>query len=78
MTLVRGLPGALEIAFKDHVHGLKHQASLIACHINNALGAQDVGALGRQDIIQPIGDLAAVERPVQPQGYAANIIIMNI
>ena len=78
MALVRGIPGALKIAFKDHVYGLKHQAALIARHINNALGAQDIGALGGQDIIEPIGDLAAVQRPVQPQGYAANIVIMNV
>ena len=78
MALIRGIPGALKIAFKDHVHGLKHQAALIARHINNALGAQDVGALAGQDVIEPVGDLAAVQWPVQPQGYAANIIIMNV
>ena len=78
MALVRGIPGALEIAFKDHVYGLKHQAALIARHVYNALGPQNVGALGGQDIIQPIGDLAPVQWSVQPQGYAANIVIMNV
>lgn len=78
MALVARIPGALEIALKDHVHGLKHQAALIARDIDNALGAQDVRALGGQDIIKPIGDLAAVQWPIQPQGYAANIIIMNV
>ncbi len=78
MALIRGIPRALEIAFKDHVYGLKHQAALIARHINNALGPQNVGALAGQDIIEPVGDLAPVQWPVQPQGYAANIVIMNV
>lgn len=66
MALVRGRPGALEIALQDHVHGLKHQAALIAGDIDNPLGPQDVGALGGQNIIQPIGDLAPVKGPVEP------------
>ena len=38
-------PAPLEVALQDHVHGLEHQAPVLALHVQDALGAQDVRAL---------------------------------
>src|SRR5688572_24230428 len=38
VALVRRLPGALEVALEDHVHGLEHQAALLALDVEDALG----------------------------------------
>ena len=78
MTLIGGVPRTLEIALEDHVDGLEDQTPLIACHINNALGAQDVGALRREQVIEPGRDLAAIDRTVEAKTDAANIVIMDV
>ena len=58
--------------------GLEDQTPLIACHINNALGAQDVGALRREQVIEPGRDLAAIDGTVEAKTDAANIVIMDV
>ena len=60
------------------MHGLEDQTSLIACYIDNALRPQDVWALRCEQVIEPGRDLAPIDRAVETQADAANIVIMNI
>jgi len=59
-----GPPGALPVAFQQHVHRLEHQAPIVARHVDDALCAQDVGALLGYQPAQPLADPRLVHGPV--------------
>lgn len=73
-----GAPFALQIALKDHVHGLEDQAAILALHVDDALGAQDVLTLLAQQLVQPGGELRPVQRPVQRQGNALDVVLVGV
>src|SRR5690606_24678211 len=71
-------PGLLKVAFEDHVHGLEDQTAILALNVDDALGAQDVLALLAQQAVQPGGEFSAVQRTVQRQGNALDVVLMGV
>ena len=76
-TLFIRLPFALQVAFEDHMHRLEDQALVLALHIKNTLGAQDVLALFRQQLIEPLGKTDAVDRLVGAERNALDLFVMD-
>src|SRR5690606_37018835 len=71
-------PGLLKVAFEDHVYGLEDQAAVLALNVDDALGAQDVLALLAQQAVQPGGEFGAVQRTVQRQGDALDVVVVGM
>mgnify|MGYP001393569445 CR=1 FL=1 len=71
-------PFALKIALQDHVDGLKHQAAILTGDVDDALGAQDVGPLLGQQLVEPAGEGLAVDRSIQRQADAADVVLMGV
>src|SRR5690606_21763401 len=71
-------PGLLKVAFEDHVHGLEDQAAVFALNVDDALGAQDVLALLAQQAVQPGGEFGPVQRAVQRQGDALDVVVVGV
>jgi len=70
-------PRLLQFALKDHVHGLKHQTLVFTFDIQNALGAQDVLPLFRQQLVEPAGELHPVDRLFRRQRYRTDFIVVD-
>ncbi len=60
------------------MHGLKDQPAILAGYVDDALGPQDVRALLAQQLVQPAGEFAPVQRPVQRQGDAADVVLVGV
>ncbi len=61
-ALLAGFPFALMIAFEHHVNALKHETLVVVLERQDALAAQDRGALFLDQSLQPGQELLRVER----------------
>jgi len=75
--LVRS-PSLLQIALKQHVDRLEDETPILALHVDDAFGAQDVLPVRRQQLRQPPGDLVAVHRNARHQSDAADFRIVQM
>jgi hypothetical protein len=76
-TLFR-FPWANEIPFEHHVHGLQGEFPVVSCDGQDALGAQDVGAVSRQQALQPFFQPIRVQRLGTGQRYAGNACLLYV
>ena len=58
------------------MHGLEHQAPVVAPDVQDALGAQDVGALPRQQVVEPRRHLLRIDRPIGAERDALDVIVV--
>src|SRR5690606_37769556 len=71
-------PRALMIALKHHMHALEHVAIVIAAECEDALGAQDLLALGRHQLLQPRHELVGIERLVAMQRQGLHVLVVIV
>src|SRR5690606_8945325 len=70
-------PRLLQIALKDHVHGLKHQTTLFVLDIKDALGAQNVLPFFCQQLVEPAREGHAIDRLIGAEGNAGDFRIVD-
>src|SRR6516162_3467285 len=72
------LPFALVITLQHHVHTLKHVAVVIAGEGENAFRAQDLLALGRDQVLQPRHEFRGIERLVGAKRQRLHLLVVIV
>src|SRR5262249_12737904 len=71
-------PGALVVAVEDHVHALENEAIGIVLEGENALGAQDAGAVLCDEILHPGKEFVGIERLVGLQRQRLHLLVVVV
>ena len=58
--------------------GLEDQPLVLALHVDDALGAQDVGPLLGQQLVEPTGEGLAVDGLFRRQADALDVVMMGV
>src|SRR4051812_30570630 len=72
------LPGALMVAVEDHVHALEHETLRVVLEGENALAAQNAGALLLHQILHPGEELVRIERLLGGQRDRLHVLVMVV
>src|SRR5262245_34065535 len=63
LARLAGLPVALQVALEHHVHALEDETLGLVLEGEDALGAQDIGALALHEIVDPGHERLGIDRP---------------
>src|SRR5665647_812533 len=78
VTLLALFPFALMIAVENHVDALEHEPLRVVLEVEDALGPQDVLALGRHQILHPGEKLVRVQRLVGLDRDRLHVLVMVV
>jgi hypothetical protein len=75
LPLLVGFPGPLPVAIEQHVNPLDDEALVVVLQRQNALHAQQVGAVLLRDVLDPGHEPVRLDRTVCAQRQAHDLII---
>src|SRR5207302_1723280 len=72
------LPLPLVIALQHHVHALEHVAIVVVSEGEDTFRAQNLLALGGDEVLQPRHEFGGIERLVRPQRQRLHVLVVVV